>query len=1038
MIRTFNRAPITVDTPSSSQVKQYFFNQQNWKGVIDNKNFLTADQESFSDSKNVYVNEEGLLKSRPSMKLKKDNVTRAWEFTDTKVYYDAGDFEIICKGQSYIYKTRTFLTTIKIIKFGHRLLIFSKDIINAKDTLLAFNIEDCAYETIEKFVHIPETKAFAENSESKVLDKNELSDSEIYSYLYNVVNESDKFVSKVHKSIYDNDVYIIDDDDVRHYFKFTVVSENSILETLDLKNIVFDEFNTRLTYSDIDTALLFDRTSQKLYYSVDGRTFTQLIVDLEHTLLDATISKDGYCIGILTTAQAYIKNIFTGTEWTPLLENETYNNAKVPNLGHALTRTHSYTVDCVESNRYAFAEGDLISVFDSTCFAILETKKSIIKSGSSELTYETDISYLLYHKDDTNTYFALNLASFFYDSNSSKYVIAGTDRVKDHGYGDSYVYSFAKLDISSSTDGVVCAVLLNSIRLQNYKPGIGNENNYIQQDYFTSPIVIVSSETEIEKLPADIFDFIDKHHIQRNNNLEIFFAGGQMQNAFSTSTVNLPFYHRLKYVYRPDNYEFVYGRDCAILGTTAVFAANAGFDVKVSKWTRDYTNDRKYSSSTTVFYQESLKSCAPLLVTSDDILYTGKTLRDTAYMFDVCTYQSLYTFTTLVRRSNKVVFIRQYSPNETIVKTNAISSVKVLYKEVNFDSGHTAKFKPITPDTFTENDKLYLSKGSKLYISYHAKNDELYFPEIQTMSFADDITGLHPISSKETAVFFENAIYYSVFDTQTTSGVYDGVFRYYKTKLSTGLLKNSDAITTFDGKYVVFPTHRGLAAMTYQDFVASEEQSLTYLSDSIYFRFKEFIKDGQIKLFKYSFWIIVYKVNCEKFLLLDLRNGSWWPLESFFKISEVVGIDVPKFSSGSALYEFDSENTSYFDSNGSKISWSIRSQKLHFGAPNYYKHISNITFTSVHDESSLGNVQSSNFKLKVTNYRQRANGPVDDQDYTIVNYDVNSARTHVLRLNYSKVNEFEYELSYDENNVIDIPLSLSSIIVKYKISNQVR
>lgn len=46
MTKTFNRAPITVQTPSSSDIKQYFFNQYNWKGLNDDKNVLTVDQES--------------------------------------------------------------------------------------------------------------------------------------------------------------------------------------------------------------------------------------------------------------------------------------------------------------------------------------------------------------------------------------------------------------------------------------------------------------------------------------------------------------------------------------------------------------------------------------------------------------------------------------------------------------------------------------------------------------------------------------------------------------------------------------------------------------------------------------------------------------------------------------------------------------------------------------------------------------------------------------------------------------------------------
>ena len=68
MVRTINRQPYTVKQLDYGDVKYKFFNHSNWKGVCDDKNYLGVDQETFADSKNVYVDSEGLLKSRPSVK----------------------------------------------------------------------------------------------------------------------------------------------------------------------------------------------------------------------------------------------------------------------------------------------------------------------------------------------------------------------------------------------------------------------------------------------------------------------------------------------------------------------------------------------------------------------------------------------------------------------------------------------------------------------------------------------------------------------------------------------------------------------------------------------------------------------------------------------------------------------------------------------------------------------------------------------------------------------------------------------------------
>jgi hypothetical protein len=65
---TYNRRPVGVSVPSSNDAKHQFFNHYNWKGINQNNNFLAVDQETFSDSNNVYIDDEGLLKSRPSLK----------------------------------------------------------------------------------------------------------------------------------------------------------------------------------------------------------------------------------------------------------------------------------------------------------------------------------------------------------------------------------------------------------------------------------------------------------------------------------------------------------------------------------------------------------------------------------------------------------------------------------------------------------------------------------------------------------------------------------------------------------------------------------------------------------------------------------------------------------------------------------------------------------------------------------------------------------------------------------------------------------
>ena len=234
--------------------------------------------------------------------------------------------------------------------------------------------------------------------------------------------------------------------------------------------------------------------------------------------------------------------------------------------------------------------------------------------------------------------------------------------------------------------------------------------------------------------------------------------------------------------------------------------------------------------------------------------------------------------------------------------------------------------------------------------------------------------------------------------------------------------------------------------MTYQEFMATTEQALSYLSDSIYSVFQDFANNEPIKLFKYAFWIFVYKQGSDKLLLFDIRNSSWWPMSLLHGVTKIFkDNDKLEVLLNKNVYKVDTKETNYYDKDTTKhnISWFIKSQKLYLNAINYYKHITNITFMSVHDmellQSSNYNIDNSDFRLQVNNYRKRVDGNIgDDTEYVAVSYNIESIRTFVQRLNYSKVNEFEYLLSSNNSNSVNIPLSLNSITIKYKIGTQVR
>ena len=198
-------------------------------------------------------------------------------------------------------------------------------------------------------------------------------------------------------------------------------------------------------------------------------------------------------------------------------------------------------------------------------------------------------------------------------------------------------------------------------------------------------------------------------------------------------------------------------------------------------------------------------------------------------------------------------------------------------------------------------------------------------------------------------------------------------------------------------------------------------------------------------MYKYSYYIFVYKQDSKYGFIFDVRNNSWWPITSVHNNATIVTKDNKLLLLlDNKVYTLDTKEIAYYDYDGNehKIPWHLQSQKLYLGAINYYKHIVNLTFISAHDkkvfEEFSYNIDHMDFKLQVNNYRKRIDGNIDSDDYTTVNYTVESARTFVQRLNYSKVNEFQYLLSSNEDNAINLPLSLGSVTVKYKIGTQMR
>ena len=1209
MARTFNRPPVQVDTPSGNDVKNYFFNHYNWKGLNDDKNVLAVDQETFSDCKNVYIDSEGLLRSRPSLKVKVvkytnsgeeyvlSNIVNVWTFGDVTLYESESEgkyyLTFVNKNvENHIQEELKYTDSngeIKTYKDIKPILADNKIFIFSEHDFNYYDIKYNKYASAKDFIYVPTTTIVSGDTTKTFESPNILTKSYITKYLYDRtanINFNNLIGKDVTVEI-DGTTYTINfayNNEIVFVGRYTGLSKYNFADEYILGR--YGEGTPLIQVSERESMLIcsynyvLNEESKKptiewnIYHTTNGVSFNHIPVK-DGIIGMPKISRDGFYAFIFRDDGPWVYRLIDTTDglegtnytgWTNLLQH--INGSKYNNW--VTDGFHLNTVNNIGSN---FNQTTQVNGYfrDDTVFAF--TYADNLAYNSRDPTYRN--FYCVYCNGSDfyrkQIFYTTAGSSFSYNpstsSNTTKLQFTATST---SGIGTitttttsnnitTKTFSYTRSDGSSIT---ATATLSNLVVTQIYTTGISGPT--WGDMTLTGNLSIVDSEGN--SIVNKVISFT------KSNYAPVTQISGSITGYNSHTFSDSYFIYKIKS--KNDGTETIGGQKYdryyqnivitakSISGSTAgsgtklptSFGSGAYFANTDNYMPNLYVSIKSGKLSVAIDFMVQLQDCSPYApyyraiyhieqYNSEEIAeildyhtYGSREnvrtpIRDTCIVYD-----GRYTFVRLVKDDSKqhiYVYTIQLSDSSNLVEnaikvTNNIFSEdyssdfynqslilsdpqtylltnKYLFDYVDY-TNTSAEYTPIkllfncipvghyysgnkfdciylatenalyvsntnqvievsettTGDTnfiLPESDALlenyYFGQGNELYISkiVDDKTGEFkwYLPEISKQTFDSNITNLHPISNSEVAIFFENEVWYSTFDAETVIAGEQGIYRYYKSKLQTGCKKGSDVLTTFDGKYTIFASNRGLVAMSYQDYIASTEQSLTYLSDIIYSVFEDYITDSkssnQVKLFKFGYWIIVYKQDSNKGFIFDIRNNSWWPVSCIDNSVKFVNMDNSvKLLSNGNIYELNKLDTNYFDYDGKKrtnIDWFVKSQKLHLNALNNYKHISNITFVSVHDSNILQNTEYNinelDFKLQVNCYRKKINGNINEpNDFVNVNYKVETIRTFVQRLNYSKINEFQYQLSSDEENAIEIPLSLNSITIKYKIGGQVR
>ena len=381
----------------------------------------------------------------------------------------------------------------------------------------------------------------------------------------------------------------------------------------------------------------------------------------------------------------------------------------------------------------------------------------------------------------------------------------------------------------------------------------------------------------------------------------------------------------------------------------------------------------------------------------------------------------------------------EYFGDFTFAKNAAgfyMTSLYTLNKSFKYYYKQGREFKLRLIDGWIENSKkIYAWLSNTIYIEDRRytrdKKPLLYIPEENVEIRDKVITAMTNFSKGVIGIFHENEVWY-MYPNYDSDGNFVG-YIYSKGRVGLGLILGAQVQTLYDGKTICFPTYRGVVGLQYEQLTTNEEQILTYLSDNISGHYQDFYNRSGVGclIFQYKFWIFFWQKNYKEFLVLDVRNQSWWPMSTNSKI-----LDFAKYKDTLYIHTEDGWGTPthdswYLDYDKDIISWHLESQELHFGLINYRKRILNITLQSLEtDEQSFSSI------LTCRNFRNRS----FISDEQVLQYSIDVVRTFVHRLNYINSVEFQFRLENDSSRALkeQTPAYLTAIVIKYEVGEAVR
>lgn len=971
MAKTINRVPFTVKTDPDIDYK--FFAHGNWNGICTDKNYFNIDQETFEDANNVYIDSNGVLSSRPTVQQVLD--------ADGSLY-------------THIQRQWQFGDVIVRQLTGRKLYFYKQGNMVAESTR---PISDTAY-IIEN-----DGKLFIFDDVANRIDSYNKSTTGEFANEYKegcdvYIPVKYTYTNMIKSRVAESPNILTDAYIDRYLYSRPLTGNGSVVnfEALDGRGatITIGEDSYKTTLNKFTPETIFSKTS-KLPINVIDRYY-----------LDGEYHSSGGKIGIFCKLNS-------------VTIKDDYKHLCTWDIYYTLDGV-SYTLfdvvqDCVSVPKIS-QDGTIIGVLKETSLCVRSTvtpgdtpyddwtdiysfsedfyRNSTISTNKTTTTgvaidIVNDKNYVIVHMGiDTNR----SLSKAIVVVNGTN--VAGSDV---YYYYYSYDSAFSPTDFSNHYSQYEYAFPKAHLRVRDGDWSFAVVNETLTYLY---PVSQPNSTylTVVESLPGSIYG------PGRVSSLSFFnLPTGDISVCVAKADMLIQYYHRKEFFEDEVNGEIIrvsfITMECDDIGYTVPDISKSVLYGHSGIYNVKFTSNGIITSPVT--YYKYLTEGNYVIIHADEYI--------SALSYDGFLYSSVI---------NNEISIDVVEGN-TSVKIPKIT----IHNELD---GHYIAYEKDTEEL----DDANTGGKYKIAISAIGTNStefQWYFPELHAETFSNPIVDLHAISTSEMGVFLENEVWYI---GQTESGHYT----YTKSKLPLGCKAGSNVISSYDGKNLMMLTERGFVALSYQDFVASTDQVLSFLSDSIDEIFIPYIKKNICKLYKHKYWILVYSDSTTMYVY-DIRNGSWWKWTLPSGVSYPITVNDEVSFVNSTLYKFTNVYDEYKDYNDSNINWYIVSQKLHLNTLNYYKRLVNMTLNSLHAKD-----ETQKMILSTTNYRDKSYEGLTSKPGTnnTLDYDVDLLRTYVKRLNYGKLVEFQYKLRNNERVELQPQLKLNSIIIKYVITGVIR